>query len=33
MEEAKVVFDAADDYERVMGSWSCAAGEQFLEWR
>jgi ubiquinone/menaquinone biosynthesis C-methylase UbiE len=32
MEEAKVVFDAADDYERVMGSWSRAAGEQFLEW-
>lgn len=32
MEEAKVIFDAADEYERVMGSWSRAAGEQFLDW-
>lgn len=32
MVETKVIFDAADDYERVMGAWSRAAGEQFLDW-
>ena len=32
MVEAKVIFDAAGEYERVMGAWSCAAGEQFLDW-
>jgi ubiquinone/menaquinone biosynthesis C-methylase UbiE len=32
MPEIKVVFDAADDYERVMGQWSRAVGERFLDW-
>jgi ubiquinone/menaquinone biosynthesis C-methylase UbiE len=32
MVEVKVAFDAADEYERVMGAWSQAAGERFLEW-
>lgn len=32
MPEIKVAFDAADDYERVMGAWSRAAGERFLGW-
>jgi ubiquinone/menaquinone biosynthesis C-methylase UbiE len=32
MADAKVVFDAADQYERIMGSWSRAAGERFLDW-
>ena len=32
MPEAKIVFDAADDYERFMGAWSRAIGEQFLAW-
>lgn len=27
-----VVFDGADDYERLMGAWSRAAGEAFLSW-
>jgi ubiquinone/menaquinone biosynthesis C-methylase UbiE len=30
--EIKVIFDAAEDYERVMGRWSRAIGERFLEW-
>jgi ubiquinone/menaquinone biosynthesis C-methylase UbiE len=32
MADAKVVFDAAEEYERVMGVWSRAAGERFLDW-
>jgi SAM-dependent methyltransferase len=32
MAEVKISFDAADDYERFMGSWSRAIGEQFLAW-
>jgi SAM-dependent methyltransferase len=32
MAETKIVFDAADDYERFMGRWSRAIGEQFLAW-
>lgn len=32
MPEIKVTFDAADDYERVMGAWSRAAGACFLDW-
>lgn len=28
----KVTFDAADDYERLMGAWSQAAGDAFLSW-
>jgi ubiquinone/menaquinone biosynthesis C-methylase UbiE len=32
MAEVKVIFDAADQYERIMGSWSRAAGERFLDW-
>jgi SAM-dependent methyltransferase len=32
MAETKIVFDASDDYERFMGRWSRAIGEQFLAW-
>ena len=32
MAEVKVIFDAADDYERFMGRWSRAIGEKFLTW-
>ena len=32
MTETKIVFDAADDYERYMGRWSRAIGERFLAW-
>ena len=32
MAEIKLTFDAADDYERFMGRWSRAIGEQFLRW-
>jgi ubiquinone/menaquinone biosynthesis C-methylase UbiE len=32
MPETKVTFDAADDYERLMGRWSRAIGEKFLDW-
>lgn len=32
MAETKIVFDAADDYERYMGRWSHAIGERFLAW-
>lgn len=32
MAETKIVFDAADDYERFMGRWSRAVGEKFLGW-
>jgi SAM-dependent methyltransferase len=32
MPETKIVFDAADDYERFMGAWSRAIGEKFLAW-
>jgi len=32
MPETKIVFDAADDYERSMGAWSRALGEKFLAW-
>lgn len=32
MAETKIVFDAADDYERFMGRWSRAIGEKFLAW-
>jgi SAM-dependent methyltransferase len=32
MAEVKISFDAADDYERFMGRWSRAIGEQFLTW-
>jgi ubiquinone/menaquinone biosynthesis C-methylase UbiE len=30
--EVKVSFDAADDYEQIMGRWSRAAAEPFLDW-
>ena len=29
MKETKITFDAADDYERFMGRWSRAIGENF----
>jgi SAM-dependent methyltransferase len=32
MAEARVTFDAAEDYERFMGAWSRAIGERFLAW-
>lgn len=32
MGEAKITFDASDDYERFMGRWSRAIGEKFLTW-
>jgi SAM-dependent methyltransferase len=32
MAEVKITFDAADDYERFMGRWSRAVGENFLDW-
>ena len=32
MTEVKIAFDAAGDYERFMGRWSRAAGEEFLHW-
>jgi SAM-dependent methyltransferase len=32
MAEVEVTFDAADDYEQLMGSWSRAAGELFIDW-
>lgn len=32
MAETKIVFDAADDYERFMGIWSRAIGARFLAW-
>ena len=32
MAEVKLTFDAADDYERFMGRWSRAIGENFLAW-
>ena len=32
MPEIKVIFDAAEDYERFMGRWSRAIGERFLDW-
>jgi len=32
MAETKIVFDAADDYERYMAGWSRAIGERFLAW-
>jgi ubiquinone/menaquinone biosynthesis C-methylase UbiE len=32
MAEVKIAFDAADDYERFMGRWSRAVGEEFLAW-
>jgi ubiquinone/menaquinone biosynthesis C-methylase UbiE len=32
MAEIKILFDAAEDYERFMGRWSRAVGEQFLPW-
>lgn len=32
MAEVKITFDASDDYERFMGRWSRAIGEQFLAW-
>jgi SAM-dependent methyltransferase len=32
MAEVKINFDAADDYERFMGHWSRAVGEDFLVW-
>lgn len=32
MAEVQVIFDAADDYERYMGRWSRAIGEEFLSW-
>jgi len=32
MAEVKIAFDAADDYERFMGRWSRAIGENFLTW-
>jgi SAM-dependent methyltransferase len=32
MAEAKITFNAADDYERYMGRWSRAVGQKFLDW-
>ena len=32
MPQVQVTFDAADDYERVMGQWSRLVGERFLDW-
>jgi SAM-dependent methyltransferase len=32
MAETKIVFDAADDYERYMGRWSRAIGKNFIAW-
>lgn len=32
MPPTTIIFDAADDYERFMGRWSRAIGEQFLAW-
>jgi ubiquinone/menaquinone biosynthesis C-methylase UbiE len=32
MPEIRITFDDADAYERYMGRWSRAVGEQFLEW-
>jgi len=32
MADVKIVFNAAEDYERFMGRWSRAIGEQFLNW-
>src|SRR5688572_18765640 len=32
MAEVKIAFDAADDYERFMGRWSRAVGQEFLAW-
>ncbi len=32
MPDTATVFNAADDYERFMGRWSRAIGEQFLGW-
>jgi SAM-dependent methyltransferase len=32
MPEVKVTFDAAEDYERLMGRWSRAIGNDFLDW-
>lgn len=32
MAETKVTFDAADQYERLMGRWSRAIGERFIGW-
>jgi ubiquinone/menaquinone biosynthesis C-methylase UbiE len=32
MPEVTVVFDAADQYEQVMGEWSRGAGKMFLDW-
>jgi SAM-dependent methyltransferase len=32
MADTKIVFDAADDYERFMGAWSRSIGERFLTW-
>lgn len=32
MPEIKVTFDAADQYEQLMGRWSRAVGEKFLDW-
>jgi len=32
MPEVRITFDDADAYERYMGRWSRAVGEQFLDW-
>ncbi len=32
MAEARIAFDAAEDYERFMGAWSRSIGERFLAW-
>jgi len=32
MPEVNVTFDAAEDYERLMGQWSRLVGERFLDW-
>ena len=32
MPQIHVTFDAASDYERVMGQWSRLIGERFLDW-
>ena len=32
MSDAKITFDAAEDYDRYMGRWSRTIGEKFLVW-
>lgn len=32
MPQVQVTFDAADDYQRLMGQWSSLVGERFIDW-